>query len=327
LLHVCNHALLKSLLFLGAGAVGHLSGTFEVDRLGGLLKRSPALAAACLVGVVGICGLPPLNAFAGEFVIYLAAFQAEISAPHTRAAVAPLAVLAGLAVIGGIAVVAFAKMFGTVFLGEAREVRPEPPALSGLMLGPLGLLAVGCVALPLAAPRFLNALVPAIADVTGHSREMSAGYLDYAIRPLGFVICTITVFVTILVGLIFLRARLLSRREVRGGPTWDCGYARPTPRMQYTGSSFVSPLTVLVNAVLRIRQRRPRITDYFPRHEVLASEIPEVFTESVYAPLFLRTKGLLSRGRVLQSGHVHLYVLYIALTLVVLLIAYLGLNA
>ena len=42
-----------------------------MDRLGGLLKRLPATGLAFLVGAVAICGLPPLNGFVSEFLVYV----------------------------------------------------------------------------------------------------------------------------------------------------------------------------------------------------------------------------------------------------------------
>ena len=79
LLHVVNHALFKGLLFLGAGAVLHGTGTLEIDHLGGLLKRMPWTAATFLIGAVAISGLPPLNGFVSEFLIFFGAFKGGIS--------------------------------------------------------------------------------------------------------------------------------------------------------------------------------------------------------------------------------------------------------
>ena len=70
LLHVWNHSLFKSLLFLCAGSVLHGAGTREIDHLGGLAKSMPWTAAMFLVGAVAICGLPPLNGFVSEFYVY-----------------------------------------------------------------------------------------------------------------------------------------------------------------------------------------------------------------------------------------------------------------
>ena len=64
LLHLVNHALFKGLLFLGAGAVLHATGTRELERLGGLARRMPQTALAFAVGAAAIAGLPPLNGLA-----------------------------------------------------------------------------------------------------------------------------------------------------------------------------------------------------------------------------------------------------------------------
>ena len=75
LLHVWNHALFKALLFLSAGSVIHATHTREIDHLGGLAKAMPWTALCFLVGAVAICGLPPLNGFVSEFLIYLGLFR------------------------------------------------------------------------------------------------------------------------------------------------------------------------------------------------------------------------------------------------------------
>src|SRR4029079_4309435 len=64
LLHTVNHALFKSLLFLGAGSFEKAVGSLELDRLGGLVRHMPWTGAAFLVGAAAIAGLSPLNSFA-----------------------------------------------------------------------------------------------------------------------------------------------------------------------------------------------------------------------------------------------------------------------
>src|SRR5262249_48114316 len=71
LLHVWNHAFFKGLLFFSAGSVIHATHTREIDHLGGLAKTMPATAWSFLIGAVAICGLPPLNGFVSEFLVYL----------------------------------------------------------------------------------------------------------------------------------------------------------------------------------------------------------------------------------------------------------------
>src|SRR5204862_3341211 len=75
LLHVWNHAFFKALLFFSAGSVIHATHTREIDHLGGLAKSMPATAFCFLAGAVALCGLPPLNGFVREFLVYLGLFR------------------------------------------------------------------------------------------------------------------------------------------------------------------------------------------------------------------------------------------------------------
>ena len=176
LLHVLNHALFKGLLFLGAGAVVHGTGTREIDHLGGLLKRMPWTAATFLVGAVAISGLPPLNGFVSEFLIFLGAFKGGIST-RRPVAVPLLAVIAGLALIGGLAVACFTKAFGIVFLGEPRSEHVSHAHEAGLdhALAHAGCWRPACVVIGLLAPVVVGRLQRVLENVTAPSgRRWSA---------------------------------------------------------------------------------------------------------------------------------------------------------
>ena len=116
------------------------------------------------------------------------------------------------------------------------------------------------------------------------------------------------------------------------GTTWGCGYQRPTPRMQYTATSFSRTLLALAQPVLRTQKQEPDTSAYFPgkllprRHEggLLATRTPDPLASGLYGPFFLALEWCLARLRWLQQGRVQLYVLYIALTLLILLVWYLG---
>ncbi len=182
LLHVLNHALFKGLLFLGAGAVIHGTGTGELDALGGLRRSMPITAITFLVGAAAISGLPPLNGFISEFLIYLGSYEEEIFL-SAAGSIPALAVIGSLVIIGGLAAACFTKAFGIVFLGEPRSERarnPQPPGK--LMLVPMVLPAVCCFAVALAAPRVVAGMATVLADVTGTSaaevgRQLGEVYL------------------------------------------------------------------------------------------------------------------------------------------------------
>jgi formate hydrogenlyase subunit 3/multisubunit Na+/H+ antiporter MnhD subunit len=324
LLHVLNHTVFKGLLFLGAGAVLHATGTRAMDRLGGLLKRMPWTGAAFLVGALAITGLPPLNGFVSEFLLYLGAFYGKASLGVTTG-IPLMGVVAGLALLGGLAAACFTKAFGIVFLGEPRSESAALGREPGLaMRAPVLILAAGCLALALFSPALLGLLAPVLEQVTRQGGPATAAVLDDAAASLVVFVGAGAGVLALIVALAFLRRSLLARRPVGEGPTWDCGYARPSPRMQYTASSYAQPLTSLFQPLLRTRRQASPPQGLFPERAALATEAPDPAREYLYRPAFAGVGRALAALRWLQHGRVHLYVLYIALTLVVLLLWKLG---
>jgi len=318
LLHVVNHGLFKSLLFLAAGAVVHATGTREIERLGGLHRRMPWTAALFCVGAVAICGLPPLNGFVSEFLVYLDALQEAMAA---RALVIPaLATIAGLALIGGLAVACFTKAFGIVFLGEPRTELASPAVEAGwCMRVPMLLLAAGCVGIGLGAPVVVARLAPAVAAASGVPPSASAAGLAPAAGPLVWALVGVLLLLALVLAILAGRARLLARRPVGTAGTWDCGYAQPSARMQYTASSFAQPLTDLFDPCLQTRREVVPPEGLFPRTASIHTHAGDVLRERVFEPLFTHAQRWLSRALILQHGRLQVYVLYIALTLVALL--------
>jgi hydrogenase-4 component B len=326
LFHIVNHSLCKSLLFLSCASVEQATGTLELDRLGGLFRRLPLLGSVFLLGAVAISGLPPLNCFASEFLIYLGAFG-ETSLLGFLSAVLPLAVIATLALVGGLAVACFTRVFAVVFLGLPRTPLADPRPVSRWLVLPPALLAVACLATALAAPAVADSLIPPLSIISGITYPESERLFSEATSPLFNVVLVAGLFALLLGGLAVLRWRLLGQREVLESETWGCGYTRPTPRIQYTASSYGQPLLDLFGPLLGLQRRRPVIKAYFPA----PGEVEEVATTSrdqalelAYRPAFLSVAAVLGFLHVLQAGRVQIYVLYIVLTLLVLLVGALG---
>jgi hydrogenase-4 component B len=318
LLHVLNHALFKGLLFLGAGAVIRATGTREIDHLGGLIRRMPWTAGMFLTGSVAICGLPPLNGFVSEFVIYVAAF-ACIGVPGLS--VWGAATIAGLAMIGGLAVACFTKAFGIVFLGEPRNDHAARGHEVGWAMGaPMAVLALGCVTVGFLAPQAVAAMKPVIVSLTGLAAGDVAGSLSRAIDPLRLVVPASGIFFLIVGLLIRLRRRLLAGRKVSLSGTWDCGYVRPTARMQYTASSFAQPITNMFGFLLRTRRQLKAPDGFFPEHAALHTETDDFFRQNLFRPAFRSIEWVLLRLHWLQQGSVQVYILYVAVTILVLLV-------
>lgn len=320
LLHVINHALFKSLLFLGAGAVQHATHTLDLEALGGLLKRMPASGTAFLVGAAAIVGLPPLNGFVSEFLIFVSAFL-PLTTDHGSMAVAGVVVLVSLGLISGLAAACFAKAFATVYLGEPRTA-PAAAAheVGGEMVGALLLLAGACATIGLGAPVAVRGLAGAVAVATGLPAATVAATLGQASGWLATAILAFGIALAATALLWLLRRTLQGRAGVAREPTWGCGYGAPTPRMQYTASSFAQPLTDLFHPVLQTHVEEVLPTTPFPATARLATHTPDLFRDWLFAPLFRGTDRLMAGLRWFQHGNIHLYIVYIVVTLLALLV-------
>jgi len=324
LFHVVNHGMFKGLLFLGAGAIQHTTGTRQLDRLGGLQKRMPVVGVAFLVATAAITAIPPLNGFMGEFLIYLGAFgEGELfgAAPASAA----LAVIASLALIGGLAMVTFTKIFGIVFLGAPRSpeaARAQAP--SGFLVTPLVVLALACIGLGLAAPLLLPRMSPILALLTRQTEEVVVTQTAVTTGALSSIVLLAGLLFAIIAALATLRLVLLSSREVTQSVTWGCGYVRPTARMQYTASSYAQPAVDFFYTLLRTRKRIVPPRGLFPGEASLETETVDVPHQYFYRPIYLTVEWLFSKLRWMQLGHAHVYVLYVSVTLVTLLIWYIS---
>jgi len=314
-LHVLNHALFKGLLFLGAGAVLHSTHTKDIDHLGGLLKKMPWTGISFLVGAVAISGLPPFNGFISEFMIYLGCFKG-LSPVHPSTG--PLiAAMTGLALIGGLAAACFSKAFGIVFLGEPRSAHAAGAHEVGMpMKFPMMFLAGGCLLIGIFPTLALRAIKHPLAQLIPNLAVTLNDDLSMAERALSMISWSAGALIGLI--LLFALGYRLFWRGRRGGsaPTWDCGYAFPSARMQYTASSFAQPLTDLFSPLLRSEQIGSPGKDLFPKDSHLVTETPDVFWKEFYRPVLHRIQNLLARGRILQHGRLQLYVFYIVITLI-----------
>lgn len=320
LLHVLNHGLFKGLLFLSAGVMERQTGTTDLDLLGGLWGRMPRTGACCLVGALAIAGLPPLNGFAGEFLMGLAALNGALSAAPGLEVTA-LAALAGLALIAGLAAACFTRAFGCAFLGSPRVAgsgpADPPPLLREL---PLMILAAACVAAGLGAPCLLAGLSPAVAAALARAPGAADAALHSGLAGLSSLVWAVLFFLVLLSALVALRSRLFAGRGVHSAETWGCGYARPTTRMQYTATAFARPLTLLFQPMLRTQSHTARPEGVNPVTASLSTETADLGREWIYAPAFRGIATALGRLRWLQHGNLQLYLLYVLAALLVLLV-------
>jgi NADH:ubiquinone oxidoreductase subunit 5 (subunit L)/multisubunit Na+/H+ antiporter MnhA subunit len=272
-----------------------------------------------LIGAAAICGLPPLNGFFGEFLLYYGSFAAILS-DGVPMAVPTITAIAALALIGGLALAAFTKVFGIVFLGQARtaEAANAKEAHSEMIVGmwiPAGL----CIAVGIAAPLLLPAIVRIVLQITpavSGDINTAVSIANTILWPV--VISSLSLAVLVAVIVIF-RRRLLRDRTVAQSVTWDCGYAAPTSRIQYTASSFSQPIVSMFRDILAWRLKTKQITELFPQQAQFESHTPDISSEYIYRPVFKWIDKFMGKMRWVQYGIVQVYVLYIAITLLILL--------
>lgn len=304
LLHVWNHGLFKALLFFGAGSVLHATGTREMSRLGGLWRSMPWTTSLFALGAAAISGLPPLNGFVSEWLVYLGLFDAALA--HGPAAVAAIPAAVMLGVTGALALACFVKVCGVVFLGAPRTAAAERahecgPAMRGAMI----LLAAGCVLIGLAPGLFWPALARAVA---AWQPDWVSAAPPAPLVTLGWLNVTLAVMGVLAVRVVWRRAQ---RQGVRREPTWDCGYAVPTARMQYTAGSFAATITGWFSWILRPVRHEQRVGGLFPAGAECTRHTPETVLERVVEPAaggVMRFAGYVRR---LQHGRVQAYLLYL----------------
>ena len=330
LYHTINHAVFKSLLFLGAGAVLHATGTRNMEEMGGLIKRMPATAFFFLIGAVSISALPPLNGFVSEWLAYQSLLQGFGTTGSLVRLMFPLSG-AMLALTGALAAACFVKAFGITFLAQPRsDAATRAHEASATMLLGMGLLAAACVFLGLFPTIFLKLFDPITLQLTGQqlSSQLSLANglalgntqaLGGTVSTLGIALMAVCLLpVPLVLWLFFGR-----RARVRIGPTWDCGLRGLTPQMEYTATGFSKPIRMIFKALFRPRREVQREYDYSPYFATtlrFESHIEEAFVTRLYRPLNRTILRLSRRMRALQAGSIQAYLIYIFITLLLLLI-------
>ncbi|MFI5088072.1 MAG: proton-conducting transporter membrane subunit [Terriglobales bacterium] len=312
LLHTLNHALFKSLLFLGAGAISHAAHTLDIEELGGLQKRMPVTGAAFLIACCSIVGLPLFNGFVSEWLMFRS-FLGGATLPSIPASVI-LPLMAGvLALIGGLAAACFAKVYGVAFLGRPRSAEAEQATEIPLaMRASMTSLAACCVVIGV-APAFL--LRPLGATMAGlvHGAAMPVEALSLA-----RVIPWIAIVVLLLVA-----AATAAHGVKRLTSTWACGLPGLDSRMQYTSTAFSKPLRRVFSQVYkpdRTVEVAPANAPYFPASITYRSVRTTSYERALYRPAMDAIVSWANSLRRLQTGNIQVYLLYIFLALVVLLL-------
>ncbi len=322
LLHCLNHALFKTLLFLATGAVMHATRQRSLGKLGGLVRRMPWVAALALVGTLAIAGLPPLNGFVSEWLL----FQSFLLSPGLPNSYLNMFIPIGtalLALVVALSGYVMVKFFGIVFLGLPREERLHDAHDAGTPgRVAMGWLALWCVAIGLAPVLFLRALDPLLQSMVGTGLRESLARSNWtfitAVAPEHASYGPL-VFALVIVAVIVATVALLRRRfaaERRRAPAWDCGFGPLDARMQDTAEGYGQPIKQIFQAFLQLERHTPSPFDLQPRYY---SRIEDPVWERLYLPVARGVGRLASIVGAVQHGRIAVYLVYSFVTLLVLL--------
>jgi hydrogenase-4 component B len=314
LLHVLNHAIFKSLLFMGAGMVLHKTGTRSIDILGGLLKKMKITGATFLIGSLAISGLPPFSGFVSEIFVYLGGFKGVSmnSAPF----VLSLLAIVSLAIIGGLALACFTKVVGVVFQGEPRSKLAENANEDGItMLIPMVILASLCIIIGVFPEMFIRMSIKGVSAMgLGYSQIPLSPFIEMTGNITRYSLLFLTVFIIIFV----IRTILYKSKTITQSGTWGCGFTQPTVKMQYTGSSYASSILEFFKPFAPLKEEHTVIEGRLPiktHYNSHIDDIAELHLNKIINPVTF----LFDKLRWIQHGDIHLYIGYILFTIILLL--------
>jgi hydrogenase-4 component B len=330
LFHVLNHAVFKSLLFMGTGAVLSVTHTRNIEQLGGLIKRMPYTAVLFLIGTMAISALPPLNGFVSEWLTFQSLFVLPEALSGISGRIASAVFVGLLGLTGALAAACFVKAFGMFFLAKPRSTHASSAQeVSGLMLAPMGLLVALCIALGLFPAWPLAILQRALGDFLGYGAM--SNLTDSERYFVGFKTISSTGELSSLAIVAFLAAglaaaaavyRIYGAPRIESGETWTCGIV-PNAKMEYTGTGFSGPIRRAFGYILKPRSETvidKNVSPYSGRHVIFQVRISHVFDDKIYHPLNLFIVKTSHFMKKIQTGSVQLYIGYIMVVTIIVLV-------
>jgi hydrogenase-4 component B len=312
LIHVLNHSLFKSLLFFSAGSVYRQTHTRDMDKLGGIIKTMPKSALLFLTGAIAIGGIPPLNGFISEFLIYCGILNG-ISSSGIAQVTLMITAFAGLSMIGGISLLTFTKTFGTIFLGTPRQkLKHEPVEVSALMLFPQYLIIAAMLVVAFFPGYFIGMVGYILNNNTFPGINFNMIDLNVYISVMKNISLASAILIVIIALVFGIRWIVTRASEEKISPTWGCGYLTPNVRMQYTGKSFSKSFGKLFNFIMIEKKGYDEIQcdETFPDSRKYRSHYLDIFESKLINPALHWLTRFIDLFQFIQNGKIQAYVIY-----------------
>lgn len=227
LYHALNHSLFKSLLFLNAGAVEYVTGSRNLNALGGLGKVMPVTAVTALIASFSISGIPPFNGFVSKWLIY--------SSTMTVAGYLPACGFLAM-FISSVTTASFIKFYTSLFGRPSKRIFKEAREVPASMLAGQIILAAGCVILGVLPPIAWLVIRPALLEAGLSIEGINAGLASVSVTGVSSNMPAL--IAAIMFPAAGIAYALIGGRARQGITGWACGASAPLTALSPPAKSY-----------------------------------------------------------------------------------------
>lgn len=329
LLHIVNHGLSKSSLFMGSGLIDKYTHTRNMEKLGGLSKKMKHLSVLFLIGIMSISAMPPLNGFLSEWYLYISLIGLVFTGNLYMVYFSIIAI-ALLSLSGAAATAAFTKLFGISFLGKARtanaENAEEPHIIERIGIAIPIFLCVFIGIYPYWIISNLNAVLFYLTGGTLSANPFAA------VRTVN--VHTFSLYAPVLIAITFaavllivsLYFKVFANNKKRIFETWACGLDEKNSKAQYSGGGFSSSIMKVFSSFYSSFSEinfEKDVKKYFRSNTVYTEEISDIFEKYIYIPIekiYLKFSEIFNK--VANSDNINISLGYLFLSLIICFVIY-----
>jgi len=245
-LHILNHAIFKSLLFLCVGSVQYTTGTKDLDKLGGLFALMPITAIIAGIAAIAVSGVPAFSGFTSKWAI--------VGSALLSGKAAGIFVIFGVIalVTSAMTLATYVKLYGMTFtsVGVQWNEKSDIHEVSKIMLAPKLLLAAICLVQGFFPWLFVQLFARVLATSEGvltHTlgtpqifSSLSQSYSGISFSAHGTAVAfSLPLIMIAMLGVALLFALWLRKAggaETRTAPVWLCGYQVQNNMNRYRSS-------------------------------------------------------------------------------------------
>lgn len=334
---VITHAMGKSLLFTSTSVIDAATGTTNLDRLGGIVRRLPWAGTGLVIGSLTLAGLPLTAGFASEwFILESLMQQFRVSSLAMQLSTAVAGVLVALTV--GVAGVTFVRVVALTAFGPPRIDEPNfDPAGTRvdrslwLRLG-VGLLITGCLGVAALAPLQMRVIATGLTSLVG-DRARGANAKPWVLQPvfsdfsalspswLWIVLPAMAVLIAVVAS--GLAGRRLDR--VRWVTPWSSASPGVDRGVGYTSFAYANPMRNVLGNVLLTRTElhgAPQASETQTVGQPVLTyrvEVVEVVDRYLYRPAIAALLAVARVAKRLQSGRLDVYMAYMLIAVLAVL--------